>query len=164
MPTNESVTSSLSFPGQVPPDQECNISNLSAILRGAVSYLSIQTSNPDGTPTPPDDSVAQQALSTANAALAAVQALTAAQKQSRTVNPQPMPTGDGLFSVAFSTPMPSVNYNVFATIYAGADTHPAGNNMYGLRVLESSITVNGFTLLVDNVPANSKVGVFAIER
>jgi hypothetical protein len=161
VPTNEAITSSLVFNGQVPPDLECQISSLSEIVRGVVAVTSIQTTNPDGNPSPPDDSVAQQALSTANAALALAQSVQASQKQWRASVPQSVPTGDSSISFPFASPMPSVSYSILLTIYAGTTTHPAA--YYGVRVLESSITVNGFTILADNIPASSKIAYHVIE-
>jgi hypothetical protein len=162
MPTNEAITSSLVFPGQVPPDQECSISTLSEIIQGVVANTSIQTTNPDGTPTPPDDSVAQLALSQANAALALAQSLQAAQKEVRASSPQTIPNGDSTFSFTWSPPLPSTNYNVQVTIYAGASGHPSA--YYGSRVLLSSVTVDGFSVLFDNIPANSSAAFYAVMR
>lgn len=162
MPVNQAVTSSIVFPGQVPADRECDISNLSNIIQGVVDFTTIQTTNPDGTPTPPDDSVAQQALSTANAALAAVQALQAAQKETRSSSPQAIPTGDSTTSFTWSPALPSTDYDIRMTFYAGDVTHPANVAQY--RVLESSITTSGFSVLLDNIQANTKASFYVIMR
>lgn len=162
MPTNTAVTSSLVFPGQVAADLECRINTLTQIAEGLVSVLSIQTTNPDGTPTPPDNSIANQALSTANAALSAVQSLQASQKQSRSSAPVPLPQGDNSITFPFGYPMPSVDYTVMITLYAGATSHPTA--YYGARVIESSLTVDSFSVLTDNIPANTKLAFYVIER
>lgn len=162
MPTNEVITSGLVFPGQVPQDRECEISTLSEIIQGVVDYTSIQTTNPDGTPTPPDDSVAQLALSTANAALALAQSVQASQKETRASSPQAIPTGDNQIAFSWSPPMPSTNYSIMLTLYAGSATFPT--ERLSTRVLESSITVDGFIALVENIPANTKLGFYAVMR
>lgn len=162
MPTNTVITSSLTFPGQVPADRQCDISTLSAIIQGVVDFTSISTSNPDGNPSPPDDSVAQQALSTANAALALAQSVQASQKQTRFGVPQALPTGDNSITFPFSAPMPDTNYSIVLTLYAGTSSHPS--SYFGVRVLESSIGVNGFSVLTDNIPANTKLGYWVTQN
>ncbi len=126
-----------------------------------MDYTSIQTTNPDGNPSPPDDSVAQQALSTANAALALAQSVQASQKQWRASVPQAIPTGDNSITFPFATPMPSTNYAIMLTFYAGTTTHPSA--YFGARVLESSISVNGFSVLTENIPANTKLAYYVVE-
>lgn len=162
MPTNTAINSSLVFSGQVPPDLECRIGTLSEIAAGVVAVTSIQSSSPDGSVNPPDDSVAQQALSTANAALALAQSVQASLKDTRTLPPQSIPTGDSTASFAWTVPMPSTDYAITFTWYAGSVSHPGA--YYGARVLESSITENGFSVVIDNAPANSKLSFFAIQR
>lgn len=162
MPTNTAVSSSLVFNGQVPPDLECSINTLSQIAQGLVSVLSISTTDPDGNVNPPDNSIANQALSTANAALALAQSVQASQKQMRFGVPQALPQGDNSITFPFSSPMPDVNFSIMLTFYAGATSHPAA--YFGARVIESSITVNGFSVLTDNIPANTKLGYFVIQN
>lgn len=162
MPTNEAITSSLTFPGQVPQDRECQIGTLSLILQGVVDYLTISTTNPDGTPNPPDDSVAQLALSQANAALALAQSVQASQKETRSTSPQAIPNGDSTTTFNWSPPLPSTDYDISVTIYAGAVGHPSA--YYGWRVLESSLSTGGFSVLLDNIPANSKASFRVVMR
>lgn len=162
MPTNEAITSSLVFPGQVPSDRECDISNLSSIIQGVVDFTSIQTSNPDGNPSPPDDSVAQLALSQANAALALAQSVQANQKETRSTSPQSIPNGDSTTTFNWAPPLPSTDYDISVTIYAGAVGHPSA--YYGWRVLESSLSTGGVSILFDNIPANSKASFRAVMR
>lgn len=162
MPTNTVVTSSLVFPGQVPSDQECQISTLSEIIQGVVDFTTIQTTNPDGTPTPPDDSVAQLALSQANAALALAQSVQASQKETRSSSPQAIPTGDSTTTFNWSPALPSTDYDISLTIYAGAVGHPSA--YYGWRVLASSISTGGFSVLLDNIPANSSASFRVVMR
>jgi hypothetical protein len=162
MPTNEAITSGLVFPGQVPADRECEISNLSEIIQGVVDFTSIQTTNPDGTPTPPDDSVAQLALSQANAALALAQSVQASQKETRSSSPQAIPTGDSTTTFNWNPPLPSTNYDINITIYAGAVGHPSA--YYGWRVLASSVSTGGVSILLDNIPANSSASYRVVMR
>lgn len=161
MPTNTVISTGL-VAGEVPPDRECDISNLSAIIQGVVDFTSIESTNPDGTPTPPDDSVAQLALSTANAALALAQSVQASQKETRSSSPQPIPTGDTTYTFTWSPPLPSTDFNIQLTFYAGDVTHPANVAQY--RVLESSITTAGFSVLLDNIQANTKAAFLVTMR
>lgn len=124
--------------------------------------MSVQSTDPDGDPSPPDDSVAQLALSTANSALALAQSVQASQKQVRASSPQAIPTGDSTVSFGWSPSMPNTNFNIAISLYAGAVGHPSA--YYGFRVLESSITVDGFSVLLDNIPANTKLAFYAVER
>lgn len=162
MPVNTAITSSLVFPGQIPADRECSISNLSEIIQGVVDFTTIASTDPDGTVNPPDNSIANQALSTANAALALAQSVQASQKQTRFGVPQALPNGDNSITFPFSSPMPDTNYSIALTLYAGASSHPS--SYFGVRVLESSIGVNGFSVLTDNIPANTKLGYFVIQN
>lgn len=158
MPTNSQVNSSI-VAGTVPPDQ-CWRSP-QEIVDGVAAYSSIQNATPESSGSGPSDSIAQQALNTANTALATANAVQAAQKEFRAINPQSVPDGDSSFVVTFPE-MPSVDYNISLTFYAGADAHPAA--YYAARVLSSSITTTGFTVLVDNAPANTLIGVGVIQR
>ncbi len=162
MPTNTAITASIVFPGQVPSDRECTIGTLSDIIQGVVDYTTIASTDPDGNITPPDNSIANQALSTANAALALSQSIAASLKDTRSGVPQPVPTGDNSITFPFSVAMPSTDYIVTLTLYAGNTTHPAA--YFGVRVVESSMTVDGFTVLTENIPANTKLGYWATMR
>lgn len=161
MPTNTVITTGL-VAGEVPPDRECGISDLSSIIQGVVDFTSVQTTDPDGNPSPPDDSVAQLALSQANAALALAQSVQAAQKETRSTSPQAIPTGDSTTTFNWSPPLPSTDYDISLTIYAGAVGHPAA--YYGWRVLTSSISTGGFSVLLDNIPANSSASFRVVMR
>lgn len=159
MATNEQINSILVL-SQVPPDQDCNISSLTAILTGAVNFLSVQQ-NPAGEGPAPDNSIAEQALNAANTALAQIAAINGAAKARRTIAPQPIPTGDSFFTFTFPE-MPSTDYDVIVTLYAGTSTHPT--QFYGFRILKSSITTTGVTISFDNTPANSEAAVLIIQR
>jgi hypothetical protein len=160
MPTNTAITFSI-VAGSVPPDRNCP-KNGQEVVNLVQDFCSINGATSAGDPVSPGDSVAEQALNTANTALGAVQELQAAQKEVRTSGIITIPTGDSNFGYTFTPPMPSTDYDISVTIYAGA----AGftGTFYGWRVLESSISVNGFNLIFDNLPANSKIAIRVVQR
>lgn len=160
MPTNTSITSSL-VAGTVPADRNCPKDGQS-VVNLVQDFVSIQSATSSGDITNPSDSVAEQALNTANTALEAVQQLQSEQKAVRTSGIIPIPTGDSNFSFSFAPPMPDTNFDIQVTYYAGA----AGfiTAFYNFRVLETSITVNGFNLILDNTPANTKIAVRVVQR
>jgi hypothetical protein len=162
MPTNTEIISSL-VAGSVPLDRDCPKSGQD-VVNLVQDYVSVQSGTASGDGSNPNDSVAEQALNTANTALEGVQALTAAQKEVRSSGLIPVPSGDSNFSYSWTPPMPSTDYDVFVTYYAGAAGFVASNSLYNFRVLESSITINGVNLIFDNTPANSKVSIRAVQR
>lgn len=160
MPTNTSIQSSL-VAGSVPPDRDCPKSGQD-VVNLVQDFVSVQTTSEDGTPTGPDNSIAEQALNTANTALGAVQELQSAQKETRSSGLIAIPNGDSNFAYSFSPPMPSTDYDINVTYYTGAAGFIAA--FYNNRVLESSISVNGFNLIFDNTPANTKVAIKVTQR
>lgn len=160
MPTNTEITASI-VAGTVPPDRNCP-KNGQEVVNLVQDFCSIQSSTSSGDSGNPNDSVAEQALNTANTALAAVQQLQADQKEVRSSGLIPIPSGDSNFSYSFTPPMPDTNYDISVTFYAGAAGFASA--FYGWRVLESSLSVNGFNLLMDNVPANSKASIRVVQR
>lgn len=162
MPTNTEIVASL-VAGTVPPDRDC-IKTGQEVVNLVQDFVSVQSGTSSGDGSTPNDSVAEQALNTANTALAAVQELTAAQKDTRSSGPITIPTGDSNFAFSWTSPMPSTDYDIFVTYYAGAAGFVASNSLYNFRVLESSITVNGVNIIFDNTPANTKVSIRAVQR
>lgn len=160
MPTNTAITSSI-VAGTVPPDRNCPKTGQD-VVNLVADFNSIQNSTSSGDSSNPNDSVAEQALNTANTALAAVQQLQAAQKEVRSSQPIAIPSGDSNFAMPLIPPMPNTDYDVYATFFAGAVGFAP--TFYGFRVLESSITVNGFNILFDNLPANTKVSIRVVQR
>jgi hypothetical protein len=160
MPTNTEINTSI-VAGTVPPDRNCPRSGQD-VVQLVQDFCSINSGASNGGAANPNDSVAEQALNTANTALEAVQGLQAAQKEVRASALIPIPTGDSNFSFSFTPPMPSTDYDVYVTYYTGA----AGfiSAFYNFRVLESSLTVNGFNLIFDNTPANTKASIRVIQR
>jgi hypothetical protein len=161
MPTNTEITQSI-VAGSVPPDRDCP-KNGQDVVNLVQDFCSIQAAASSGDSNP-NDSVAEQALNTANTALAAVQELQSAQKETRSSGLIPIPTGDSNFSYSWTPPMPSTDYDIFVTYYAGAAGFVASSSLYNFRVLESSITVNAVNLIFDNTPANTKVSIRAVQR
>lgn len=162
MPTNTEITASL-VAGTVPPDRDCPKTGQD-VVQLVQDFVSVQTGTSSGDGSNPSDSVAEQALNTANTALEAVQDLQSAQKEVRSSGLIPVPTGDSNFAFTFTPPMPSTNYDISVTYYAGAAGFVASNSLYNFRVLESSLTVNGFNIIFDNTPANTKIAVRVVQR
>ena len=160
MPTNTSITASL-VGNTVPPDRDC-VRNLQDVINGVVDFITVLVNGSAGDPTSPNNSIANQALNVANTALAGVQALQAGAKERRTSGLFSIPTGDSETPFVFGPAMPDTEYDIFLTLYAGASAHPAA--YYGFRILESSIATNGFTLLFDNIPANTKAAIVIVQR
>lgn len=158
MPTNTAINSSI-VAGSVPPDRNCPRTG-QEVIELVQDFCSIQSVSEAGGGT--DNSIAEQALNTANTALAEVQSLQAAQKEVRTMDPQPVQSGDSQFNFALVPPMPSTDYDVSVTYYAGASGYVA--QFYGWRILESSLTVNSLTVVLDNTPANTKISIRVTQR
>jgi len=160
MPTNTEITSSI-VAGTVPPDRLC-VRSGQDVVNVVQDFCSIQSAAASGDGGGSSDSIAEQALNTANTALAAVQELQSQQKEARSSGLIPIPTGDSNFSYSFTPPMPSTDYDIDVAFYAGATGFAAA--FYGWRVLESSISVNGFNLIFDNIPANTKASIRVTQR
>lgn len=160
MPTNTEIISSI-VAGTVPPDRNCPKDG-NDVVQLVQDFCSIQTGTSSGDGTNPNDSVAEQALNTANTALAGVQALQAQQKQVQSSGLIPIPSGDSNMPFTFTPPMPSTDFDIFLTFYAGASGF--ASTFYGWRILESSVTVNGFTVILDNIPANTKASIRVVQR
>lgn len=160
MPTNTEITSSI-VAGTVPADRNCP-KNGQDVVNLVQDFCSINASAASGDSGSPNDSVAEQALNTADTALGAVQELQAAQKQFRSSGIIAIPSGDSNFAYTFTPPMPSTDYDIQVTYYAGASGFITA--FYNYRVLESSISVNGFNLIFDNTPANTKIAIRVVER
>lgn len=101
------------------------------------------------------NSIAQQALETANIALTTAQQAIASIPQKRTSEePIAVTAGDSTLNIAFGIAMPDTNYEVRLTYY-GANV--AVGVFYAFRVVDGSRTVNGCNIRLDNTPANTKV-------
>lgn len=160
MPTNTEITQSI-VAGTVPPDRNCPTDGQD-VVNLVQDFCSIQAGAASGGSGNPNDSIAEQALNTANTALAAVQALQASQKETRNSGIITIPSGDSNFAFSFAPPMPSTDYDIQVTYYAGAAGFIAA--FYNCRILESSITANGFNLILDNTPANTKIAIRVVQR
>lgn len=150
MPTNVQVTSAL-VAQAVPADREC-ITNLSVVLQGVVDFVTVASQTTESGST--GDSIAQQALQVANAALAAAQAAQASIPQQRNSGePVAIPAGDSAMPLTWSPAMPDTNYLVQGTYY-GTTAFPAV--FYAYHVEDGSRTVNGCIVRLSNSPANFK--------
>jgi hypothetical protein len=160
MPTNTEIIASL-VAGSVPPDRNCPKSGQD-VVNLVQDFVSVQQGTASGDGSNPGDSVAEQALNTANTALEGVQELQAAQKQVWSSGLIPITNGDSNFVFTLNPPATSTNYDIAVTYYAGAAGFVSA--FYNNRVLESSLTVNGFTLFFDNTPTNTKVAIRVVQR
>jgi hypothetical protein len=101
------------------------------------------------------NSIAQQALETANIALAtAVQAQNSIPQKRTNGAPQDVTDGDSVFPISWTVPMPNTNYEVRVTWYG---PNLAATAYYGMRVIDGTRTLNSVSLRLDNMPANTKI-------
>jgi len=152
MPSNTQVVAALEA-HEAAPDQECvpgNMTELAARIAALLSVVSV-TSEIDQQST---NSIAQQALETANIALTTAQQAMAAIPQERSSGePIAITAGDSTLNIAFGVPMPDTNYQVTGTYY-GVNVAVAA--FYNFRVIDGSRTVSGCQLRFDNTPASTK--------
>lgn len=135
------------------PDMECVPGDMTELAQRLASLLTVVsvTSEIDQQST---NSIAQQALETANIALTTAQQAMAGIPQERSSGePIAVTTGDSPLSISWTVPMPDTNYLVLGNFY-GANA--AAAQAYSFRIVDGSRTVNGCTLRLDNVPANTK--------
>lgn len=100
------------------------------------------------------NSIAQQALETANIALTTAQQAISSIPQIRTsAEPLAVTAGDSTLNITWTPPMPDTFYAVLGTYY-GPNTAVA--TFYNFRVVDGSRTVNGCQIRFDNTPANTK--------
>lgn len=153
MPTNTQIVAALE-PHAAAPDQECvpgSMTELAAQIAALLSVVSV-TSEIDQQST---NSIAQQALETANIALTTAQQAIAAIPQKRTSEePIAVTAGDSALNIAFGVAMPDTNYEVRLTYYG---VNAAVGLFYAFRVVDGSRTVNGCQIRLDNTPANTKI-------
>ncbi len=158
MPTNTQQVAAI-LAQSVPPDREC-IHNLTEVLQGVVDFCSVVVNTQTIPGAPTGDSIAQQALQVAQLALStAQQALNSIPVRRSSAAPLPIPPGDQVMPITWSGPMPDTNYSVLIVFY-GPNT-PAGQ-FYGYRVVDATRTVDGVSVRLDNVPANTSVS-FVVE-
>jgi hypothetical protein len=135
------------------PDAECipgSMTELAARLAALLSVVSV-TSEIDQQST---NSIAQQALETANIALTTAQQAIASIPQERSSGePIAITAGDSTLNISWTPDMPDANYQVTGTYYG---TNVAVAAFYNFRVIEGSRTVNGCQIRFDNTPASTK--------
>lgn len=153
MPTNTQIVAALEA-HPAAPDQECIpglMTELAQKLAALLTVVSV-TSEIDQQST---NSIAQQALETANIALTTAQQAMSAIPQTRTNGaPQDVADGDSVLPISWSVAMPNTNYEVRLTYY-GANLAVAA--FYAFRVIDGTRTTTGCSLRLDNTPANTKI-------
>lgn len=152
MPTNTQIIAALEA-HDVPPDLECVPGTMTPLLALLAQFLTVNsvTSEVDQQST---NSIAQQALETANIALTTAQQAIAAIPATRTSQaPVALAAGDSAFVIAFGVPMPDADYEVRGTYY-GTSAYPTV--FFGFHVEDGTRTVNGCTIRFSNTPANFK--------
>lgn len=152
MPTNTQLVASLT-PQTVPPDLVCVPGDMNLLLPLIAQFLAVNatTAEVDQNST---NSIAQQALETANIALTTAQAALAAIPATRSSGePLSVTAGDSTLNISWAPAMPNTSYEVRGTYY-GANVAVAA--YYAFRVIDGSRTVNGCTLRFDNTPASTK--------
>lgn len=159
MPENTEVTTQI-VPQNVPPDRECDIANLSQIIKGVADFTSIQQISPNGGGST-GDSIAQQALEAANIAVAKATEAVEAIPQKRSFGaPVDVPTGDSNFAFNWAPPMPSTDYEVRGCFFGAIGDASSGQWL----VIDSSKTINGCQLRLVNALANQKFSVVVEEN
>lgn len=152
MPTNTQQVANLEAHA-VPPDLECVPGEMTQLLALIAQFLSVVsvTSEIDQQS---GNSIAQQALETANIALVTAQQAIDSIPQTRSSQaPIAIAVGDSALNISFSVPMPDTNYELRGT-YFGTAAYPGA--YFAFHVEESTRTVNGCTLRFNNTPANFK--------
>lgn len=159
MPENTEVTTQI-VPQNVPPDRECDIANLSRIIKGVSDFTSLQQISPNGGGST-GDSIAQQALEAANIAVAkATEAVEAIPQKRSYGDPVDVPgPADSLFTFSWAPPMPSLNYEVRGCFFGSASETVIG----GWIVVTGTKTLSSVQLRLLNVPANQKFTVVVEE-
>lgn len=152
MPANSAISTTVSW-ADLPPDLQCAPGDMNQL--GPLIAQGLQISSTEGAPSSdPSNSIAQQALETANAALAQANAALAAIPNFRIGSVQAISAGDTTLAVSWSPPMPSTNYFAILAFY-GADAAVAV--FYASRVVDGSRAVSSCTFRVDNAPTATQV-------
>lgn len=149
MPTNLQIVAALEA-HPAAPDQLCvpgNMTELAQKLSQLLTVVSV-TSEIDQQST---NSIAQQALETANLAITTASQALASIPQTRSSGaPVAITAGDSTLNIAWSPAMPDTSYEVRGTYFG---TNVAVAAFYAFRVIDGSRTVNGCQLRFDNTPA-----------
>lgn len=152
MPTNVQVVAALEA-HPAAPDQECIPGQMTLLAQKLAALLTVVsvTSEIDQQST---NSIAQQALETANIALTTAQQAIASIPQTRSsAEPLAITAGDSTLNITWNPAMPDTFYAVLGTYYG---VNAAVAAYYNFRVVDGSRTVNGCQIRFDNTPANTK--------
>lgn len=149
--SSNSVTQAALVPQPVPPDAEC-VNTLSQIVAGVCAYTSISglASQVGGQGVVPSNNVANQALTIANQALAAVNALALRVPTYRgSPNQIGIIAGDSVQTLTW-TDLGTTNYVLSLTLY-GPSGHPGA--YYNWRAVDGSQSSTGISISFDNIPS-----------
>lgn len=158
MSVNQAVIASL-LARPVPPEAQCDLPQETA--NAIAQYITVvglasQIASPTGVSTPVTNNVGQQALTLAQSLQETIQALQAQTIRRRIVaSDTGVSAGNSKTPFTFGPPMPDTNYivNVMFTTDVGHVTIPTW------RVQKTTKTTTGFTLILDNVPADALITV-----
>lgn len=154
MATNPAIVAAL-VASPVPPDREC-FSNMTQVLQAVQDLVQVNITDPALVPSD-GNSIANQALNTANIALATANAASARIPQQRfSAAIIPVPSGDNNFSISWSPSMPDTNYIVGLTLYGPA---PTAATFSWYVSTDTPPTVDGCTLFLNNVPVTPGFGI-----
>lgn len=162
MPVNQSVIASL-LARPIPPEDQCHLppETAAAIQRNiAVVGLASQIASPTGVGVPITNNTGQQALTLAQNNATLIAELQAKTIQRRVVaSNSGVPAGNSNTPFTFTPAMPDTNYHPIVSFTTGAGhvTIPTWRMRAGTQ------TTTGFTLLLDNVPADALITVVVEE-
>jgi hypothetical protein len=163
MPVNQAITASL-LARPVPPELQCVLPQATADAIAEtiqVVGLASQITSGNGVSVPITNNTGQQALTLAQNLQTIVQELQTKTLQRRVVvDGQGIPAGNSNTPFTFSPAMPDTNYIILVEFIAGAGhaTIPTW------RTRSQTKTTTGFTLLLDNIPAECLISIVIEER
>jgi hypothetical protein len=153
MPANTAINATVAW-APLPPDLQCVPGDMNQLGPLIAQGLQISSSiSPIDTGS--SDSIAEQALTTANAALAQANAALAALPNFRYNDPQPVAAGDSTFAISWSPAFPDTRYIILGNYVSTAG---AVAQFYNYHIVEGTQTPTGCTLRLDNTPANTTFG------
>ena len=153
MPTNTQIVANLTWT-DAPPDLSCIPGDLNQLGQVLSQFFAVNSTTNE-IDTASQTSIAQQALATANIALAQSAAALAAQPSLRSSGANPIPLsasngGDSTMPISWSPSMPDTNYIVLGSYYG-----PAGSittHRPNFRIVTGSQTVNSCILEFNDTP------------
>jgi hypothetical protein len=163
MPVNQATIASL-LARPVPPELQCVLPQETADAIAEIMQvvgLASQITSGSGVAVPITNNTGQQALTLAQSLQVIVAELQTKTLQRRVVvDGQGIPAGNSNTPFTFTPAMPDTNYIILVEFIAGAGhvTIPTWRTRAGTK------TSTGFTLLLDNVPADCIISIVIEER